>query len=226
VPEVAARTRPVRGSLLVYALASGKAGRIAVRGVMGETLQYVRIGRIDAIVGRVRAIPKPTAPNLRRYDRVMSALWRRTPALLPARFGTSAADLADLDAIVRGRHSVLQSRLRAVRDRAQMTIRIVSPPTPVGARATTRAPQTGIQYLRSRQGEYAVPAFDPLRAAVRRWIREEHIEKRGRVASIYHLVARGSIDRYTSAIERAAGDAGVPIIVSGPWPPYAFADIW
>jgi hypothetical protein len=200
---------------------------------MGETLQYVRIGRIDAIVGRARAIPRPTDSNLRRYDRVMSALWRRTTALLPARFGTSAADLADLDAIVRGRHPVFQRRLRAVRNRAQMTTRIVSPrgsdrPSPTLGRvhATTRAPLTGVQYLRSRQREYAVPAFDPLRAAVRRWIREERIEKRGSVASIYHLVPRGSIDGYIAAIERAARDAGVPIVVSGPWPPYAFADIW
>jgi hypothetical protein len=71
-----------------------------------------------------------------------------------------------------------------------------------------------------------VPAFAPLRAAVRRWIRDERVEKHDRVASIYHLVPRGSIDRYTSAIERAAREAGVRMIVSGPWPPYAFADIW
>jgi hypothetical protein len=52
------------------------------------------------------------------------------------------------------------------------------------------------------------------------------VEKRGGVASIYHLVPRGSADRYESAIEEAARNAGVRMILSGPWPPYAFADIW
>ena len=211
--------------LCVYALASSLSAPVRVRGVTGEALEAVRIGRIEAIVGRVRAIPKPTDSTLRRYDRVMSALWRRTPALLPARFGTSARDLADLEAMVRGRERVLRGRLRAVRNRAQMTMRVVSSPSPV-VRAATSQKVSGTQYLRSRQREYAVPAFDPLRGAVRRWIRDERVEKRAGVATIYHLVPRGSADRYRSAIEDAARDAGVRMIVSGPWPPYAFADVW
>jgi hypothetical protein len=215
--------------LCVYALASRQAGRISVRGVLGEPLQAVRIGRLDAIVGRVRAIPGPTDSNLRRYSGVMSALWRRTPALLPARFGTSARDLADLQAMVRGRERVMRGRLRAVRNRAQMTVRLVTQEKDVG-RALSGLPgnptQTGTQYLRARQREYAVPSFAPLRAAVRRWIRDERVEKRGGVASIYHLVPRGSAERYESAIEEAARRAGIRMIVSGPWPPYAFADIW
>jgi hypothetical protein len=235
VPEVAARPRrsspeasegeTVRGTLCVYALASRQAGRISVRGVLGEPLQAVRIGRLDAIVGRVRAIPGPTDSNLRRYGRVMSWLWRRTPALLPARFGTSARDLADLQAMVRGRERVMRGRLRAVRNRAQMTVRLVTQEKDAG-RALSGTKQTGTQYLRARQRAYAVPSFAPLRAAVRRWIRDERVEKRGSVASIYHLVPRGSAARYESAIEEAAWKAGVRMIVSGPWPPYAFADIW
>jgi gas vesicle protein GvpL/GvpF len=203
---------------------------MSVRGVMGEPLQAVRIGGIDAIVGRVRAVPKPTDSNLRRYSRVMSALWRHTPALLPARFGTSARDLADLHVMVRGRERMLRRRLSAVRNRAQMTVRVVGSNSSDVGRArrgpTGKGKQSGTQYLRSRQREYDVPAFAPLRAVVRRWIRDERVEKRGGVASIYHLVPRGSVDRYESAIQEAARNAGVRMIVTGPWPPYAFADIW
>ncbi len=111
--------------LCVYAIASRRAGRITVRGVAGETLQAIPIGRLDAIVGRVRAVPAPTARNLRRFDRMMSALWRRLPALLPARFGTAARDASDLQAMIHGREQTLRRRLRAVRNRAQMTVRIV-----------------------------------------------------------------------------------------------------
>jgi hypothetical protein len=229
--------------LCVYAIASRRAGRITVRGVAGETLQAIPVGRLDAIVGRVRAVPAPTARNLRRFDRMMSALWRRTPALLPARFGTAARDAGDLRAMIHDREPALRRRLRAVRNRAQMTVRIVGgsgigdrglaqddfrspvpdPQSPVpNPRSTTR----GRAYMRARQREQAVPAFDPLRASVRRWVRDERMEKRGGVASMYHLIPGGSAARYRAGVEHAAREAGLRVIVSGPWPPYAFADTW
>jgi len=209
--------------LCVYALTSRLSGALDVRGIAGEPLQAVHLGRLDAIVGRVRATPKPTDRNLRRYGETMSVLWHRSPALLPARFGTSARDVEDLQAMVRAREPVIRRRLRAVRHRAQMTIRLVTthgdPPAAVER-------WSGTSYLRSRQREQAVPAFAPLRAAVRRWVREERVEKRPGIASIYHLVPRGSVERYRSALERAAQDAGVRMVASGPFPPYAFADAW
>jgi hypothetical protein len=153
----------------------------------------------------------------------MSLLWRRTPALLPARFGTAARDLEDLRAMVRARERVIRRSLRAVRHRAQMTIRLMTTHSDPPA---TIERWSGTSYLRSRQREQEVPAFAPLRVAVRRWVREERVEKHPGVASIYHLVPRGSVERYRSALERAAQDAGVRMIASGPFPPYAFADVW
>jgi hypothetical protein len=104
-----------------------------------------------------------------------------------------------------------------------MTVRVV---TPHSDPAATIERSSGTSYLRSRQRERAVPAFTPVRAAVRRWVREERVEKHHGVASIYHLVPRGSVERYRSALERAAQDAGLRMIASGPFPPYAFADAW
>ena len=200
-----------------------------VRGVAGEPLQAIPVGRLDAIVGRVRAIPKPTDRNLRRYDRTMSALWRRTPALLPARFGTSARDVDDVRVMVRARERVLRRSLRAVRNRAQMTVRVVVDDGIEPGMARPTANREIVRHLNTcarGSASRPCPPSTPLRAAVRRWVREERVEKRGGVASIYHLVPRGSVDRYRSALERAARDAGVRMIVSGPWPPYAFADTW
>jgi hypothetical protein len=73
-----------------------------------------------------------------------------------------------------------------------------------------------------------IPGSDPLRDAVARWVRAERVERhdRGRLAgSLYHLIPRGAADGYRRAIERAAVDAGLTTVVSGPWPPYAFADL-
>jgi len=41
---------------------------------------------------------------------------------------------------------------------------------------------------------------------------------------MYHLIARGAVPAYRRAIERAALDADLTTVVSGPWPPYAFTE--
>jgi hypothetical protein len=85
----------------------------------------------------------------------------------------------------------------------------------------------GTQYLRRRAADLQIPGAEPLRAAAARWVRAERRERhdRGRlVGSLYHLIARRSAGPYRRAIERAALDAGLTTIVSGPWPPYAFTE--
>ena len=88
----------------------------------------------------------------------------------------------------------------------------------------------GTQYLQRRMADAAaarvVPTFEPIRATVRRYIRDERVETRGGVVTINHLVSRAAAARYRAAVERAADHNGVRLIVTGPWPPYAFADNW
>jgi hypothetical protein len=71
-----------------------------------------------------------------------------------------------------------------------------------------------------------IPAFEPIRTAAKRWIKEERIEKRAGVATVNHLVPRGSVAAYRAAVERAADRASIRVILSGPHPPYAFAENW
>ena len=217
--------------LLVYALASTASTPLRLRGISNERLETVRIGGLDAIVGRVRTVPKPTDRTLRRYTQTMAALWHERPALLPARFGTVARDQSDLVSMIGDREQSMRRRLRAVRHRAQMTVRMViasgSPvPDPQPPVPDPRSPARGRLYLEARQQAQHMPAFLPLRYAVRRWIRDERQESRGKVASVYHLIPRGAADRYRSVLEQAARDAGVRLTVSGPWPPYAFGESW
>ena len=141
----------------------------------------------------------------------------------------------------------MRGALAHVRNRAQMTVRIIdtgSLPGPLrGTRPTTsgygragpaeggpagptRGP--GTRYLRSRAvataREKEVAGFDPVRAAVARWLRDERVDRRDRIATVYHLIPRASAEAYHRAIVRAAVRAGLRVIVSGPWPAYAFAD--
>jgi hypothetical protein len=227
----------------VYALA--RAGRDATRaaghrggrGMAGERLRWIAAGRVAAVVGEMPRRPAATIARARRYDRVVRSIARDAPALLPARFGTFFASLDELDRTLRARQRPLLRALTAVRGRVQMIVRVPGASTEGGAAAQSRdreaagpAPaSSGAEYLRARAAAAArarhVAGFEPLRAAVRRWIRNEAVEKRGRVASVYHLIPRAAAPAYERAIRRAAGEAGLRVLVTGPMPAYAFADI-
>lgn len=226
-------------TLCVYALTSADIEMGRTRGLAREPLRAISAGSITAIVGDLRRAPRPTAANLRRYTRTIETLSGRVAALLPVRFGTCVGDVNELKFDLRSRQASLRRSLRAVRNRVQMTVRVVQTQRDRGAnppglpRKPKRfAPQvsSGTNYLRSRAAEAErakhVPGFDAVRAAVRRWVKEERVEKRGAVASIYHLVPRRSVDVYRRALKHAARDAGVRLVLSGPWPPYAFTDGW
>jgi hypothetical protein len=230
----------------VYSL-TGRAARVSAAGLSGVRLRVVREGPIAAIVGERTAVTRPTPEDLRGYDRIVRALASRLPAVLPARFGTSFDDLDELKFVLRSRRASLGNALAHVRNRVQMTVRVVTEPVEGPATSTREAhfgdprrrrrrrqeggtSSTGAAYLRARAERAArerhLPAFDPVRRAVERWVRDERIEKRQRIATVFHLVPRRSADAYRRAIERAAPAAGLQMIVSGPWPVYAFVDGW
>jgi hypothetical protein len=209
-------------SVCVYALATRGARRSRVKGLAGEQLRTITLGTVAAIVGEVTVRPRPTVANLLRYDRILTELWAQNGALLPVRFGTILADSSELDHAVTLRGATLRRRLAVVRDRAQMTI-LVPIPYPNRRRTPRRRARSGAEYLRGRAAR-DVPQLAQLRPAVRRWVRDERMQMRGSIATVYHLVPRGAADRYRSALERAARKAGIRLRVLGPRLPYAFSD--
>ena len=220
----------------VYALIASSS-RVVGSGMGGERLRAVTAGGIVALVGELRRAPKPTMTNLRRYAIVIEKAAAQTPAILPVRFGTGMADLDEVTFVLQSRQDVLRRRLRAVRGRSQMTIRVVlgksgsdpgdnpSPGSDPGDQSTQ-----GTQYLQQRAITAArareIPGFAPIRAAVKRWVKDERVEKRAGVATVNHLIPRSSVGTYRSAVERAAERAGLRVVVTGPFPPYAFAENW
>jgi hypothetical protein len=186
-------------------------------------------------------VPAPSVRNLRRYAAVIESLAASTSAILPARYGTTVAHVDELSLVIRSR-SLLRQRLKAVRGRAQMTIRLLeseSGDAPSQRQSTvTRRTRLrlgygatqGTQYLRRKMAAAVaardVPAFDPIRPAIRHYVKEERVERRSGIVTINHLVSRATVDKYRSAVERAADDIDVRLMVTGPWPPYAFADSW
>ena len=210
-------------SVCVYALATRGARRSGVKGLAGEQLRTIILGPLAAIVGEVTACPRPTVANLLRYDRILTELWTQNGALLPVRFGTVLADPSELDQAVTPRRATLRRRLAAIRDRAQMTV-LVPIPYPNRRRAPRPRARSGAEYLHAAAAARDVPQLAQLRSAVRRWVRDERTQSRGSIATVYHLVPRGAADRYRSALERAAREAGIRLRVLGPRLPYAFSD--
>ena len=158
----------------------------------------------------------------------MRALAGRVPAILPVRFGTSMAE-DELTFVLTARRAAFIRALAHVRNRVQMTVRVPGARSPVPSSAVppVRATSaTGREYLltRARQAAAAraVPGFEPIRESVRRWVRDERVERRGTVASVYHLIPRTSAGAYRRAVEHTSAAAGVTVVVTGPWPPYAF----
>ena len=229
-------------TICVYALVSPPPARLGLTGMAGEKLRVVSVSRIAAVIGEMRRAPAPTVRNLRRYAAVVEAIAAKVPAILPARFATTVVDRDELTFILTSRSAALRRRLRSVRARCQMTIRLVgSDPGDAPLRGQTPVmPRTGVRprngatqgtrYLRQRMANAergrAIPAFEPIRAAVGRFVKDERVEKRADVITVNHLVPRTAVTRYRAAVTRSAGENHLRLMVSGPWAPYAFADNW
>jgi gas vesicle protein GvpL/GvpF len=222
--------------VVVYALISGRSPKMFTTS-RGERLRVVRLpagalakagsGMLAAVVSdRSRMSSSPA--NLRRYDHVMRELAARFPAMLPARFGTSVEE-DELMFILSSRRASLARALTTVRGRVQMTIRVLARGV-AEDRAIAQAGEeragvvTGRDYLAGKaRTARAVAGFEPVRAAVAKWVRDERVDRRAGVSSIYHLIPRSSAGAYRRAVHASAASAGLQLTVSGPWPPYAFA---
>ena len=216
-----------RRTVCVYAIVANRGAPTSLR-VAGQRFRIVREGAIGAVVNDDARRLAPTPLNLRRYDRVVRELAERFPAMIPARFGTLMAQ-DELTFTLSSRRAVLAGVLRRVRSRVQMTIRVMPIGSPLSAphEGQPPIPTTGRDYLiaraRAAAAARAVPGFEPVREAVSRWVRDERVEHQAGVSSVYHLIPRASVTAYRAALRTSAAAANVTTIVSGPWPPYAFA---
>ena len=213
--------------ICVYAIVSPPPRPLRATGMRGERLDVVATGSLAAVVGRMSRRPAQTRTNLVAYDRSVAALARRVPAILPARFCTCFDEQDEITFILRSRAAALRRALAMVRGRVQMTVRMPDPGvTAVAGSPLPAADSLGAAYLRARAADVArerdVAGFEPVRHAVRRWVRGERVERRAGVVTVYHLVPRGSVDAYVRAMERSADRAGLRVRVTGPFAPYAF----
>jgi hypothetical protein len=217
-------------TLRLYALV-GDGDQALVSGMRGagrEPLRLVRGPGIAAVVGASSVATGPvTRPALERHDAIVRRLARRVPALLPARFGSGAADERELRALLRRHRRAVRDALRLVEGREQMTLRVRARQGARGAEATPR-PSSGRAYLLARARPLdAFPGLVPAAVCWTPLVRAERgspPRADGEVLTIYHLIDRGTAAAYRRAVSRARRLVpGLELSESGPFPPYAFA---
>ena len=189
-----------------------------------RTLHSIDLGPLYAVYEQRRTPPPLNDDSLREQHGLVMEIARRADATLPARFG-ALVDRKALADRVQSHEAELREAIHEVRGRVQMTVRVTGEP----ARVVATPAASGREYLEARR-KLASPVLPEtaagLLAALRPLVARERLEPGagGLLATVYHLVDRRHGRRYR---EIAAATALPNVIVTGPWPPFAFApQLW
>lgn len=182
---------------------------------------------VHVVFERRAAAPPVTDTELREQHALVLAIAAGTRAILPARFG-SLIEKRQLTALLR-RHEVdIRTALEQVRDRVQMTIRVTGSAVPPPSAPAVAGAISGRDYLERARLKSSPPlprhAQRVLSAVQPHVVMERRERGAGRLlATIYHLVDDRQLARYRKAVgKRVPG-----VLVSGPWPPFAFSpQLW
>ncbi|MFX1739905.1 GvpL/GvpF family gas vesicle protein [Paraburkholderia sp. A1RI_3L] len=217
---------------LIYAvLPSSPSSLPALAGVDGATLATVRHSDLCAAVSRHAGTPTVSVAATLAFGDVVTALWARAN-VVPLRFGSSFGARRELLAWLDAEHGAFRTLLRLVGGCAEIGLRFALAQTVRGEHLIPGCGE-GHAYLAARmrqveatwRHEFAAHGQAERFAAAltggyRCW-RFDGVSQ-GFVGMTF-LVPRPDVDDFVRACQRYAGEAGGPLYISGPWPPYSFA---
>jgi Gas vesicle synthesis protein GvpL/GvpF len=201
-----------------------------IRAPRGSGIAIVGVAGLFAAVRKTPGAPGLSEAALREQHRIVLNLGEAARAILPVRFGT-VVNRDSLEQTLRAGRAVLQEAFATVRDREQMTVRVFgsAPPRPAASAAGS-----GTEYLLARAA-HARPQLPSLALGIVRAVaplaRAERVDpgQREVQVALHHLVDRGRASEYRALVASAVGPT-VPsssVVISGPWPPFAFVpDLW
>ncbi|MHB8658899.1 MAG: GvpL/GvpF family gas vesicle protein [Solirubrobacteraceae bacterium] len=190
-------------SVLLYAVSAARTLPPAATGLSGRQLRAIRNEDLVAIIACCDAAPPADTAHAWAYHEVVNRLMADGP-LLPARFGSLAADEREIETMLIARRDEWHASLARIGDRVEYA---VSAP----AIDDEDAPDTGTGYMerllsRERRDRQLEELAGPL-------VRDSRRTAHG----IAYLVERDA----GGAFVAHAGAAGLTAV--GPWPPYSFA---
>jgi len=229
--------------LYVYCLAEGvDALPEPVNGVSGAPVRLLKTEDLSVLVSDLNAdaVPVTRENALGHAAVVRSILDRTTP--LPFRFGTLVTE-QQLRNYVAARKPALETKLALVRGCVEMSVKIIwelsgiEQPEPVESDQDNKQ-GAGATFLTEKRREIlggelmeeeAADISTWLHETVGGLIRSEQVSLRPAeklVLSAAHLVERDKIRQYREKISEARKDRPkLHFLLSGPWPPYSFANI-
>lgn len=195
--------------------------------VQGHRIEFIQVDGVYAAIERRSAAPAISEAELRSQHDIVTAIFDQTGDLLPVRFG-AWIDREELAAVVSRQKSGILDALQLVRGRVQMTIRFRAARAEPGRdRSAADRAESGTQYLRARRdAERWLPdEAASVRRAVHEFVVAERVSAASeRTAGLYHLIPREVVTAYKAATRTFEPSVAV---VTGPWPPFAFApDPW
>lgn len=206
-------------------------------GIAGAPVKLQKIENLAVLLSEtdLEAVPVTKENALAHAAVVRSILDETTP--LPFRFGTLVTE-QQLGNYVSARKPALEKKLTHVRGCIEMSVKIIwDAPS---SKSTTNAEPlgTGTSFLTAKQREIfggeqrakqAAEISDWLRGQVNGLTRDEQVTVRPSerlLLSAAHLVERVNIERYRAQLGDARNNRPeLHFLVSGPWPPYSFANI-
>ena len=215
-------------TLYLYAIVDRKppSAELLGRGIARQTLSLVRAGKSFVVVEHAEA-RAPTPRALVAHDRVVRRIAKLVPGVLPLRFGSSAPDRASVQALIAPLGDSIARAFERVRDAVQFTLRVSGRAMP--RRAPARS-GPGTRWLAERLSRHQVPEIAVVSEATRPYVREARAQRHEHgphLASVYHLVARDEVRAWRRALARSIEQLprGVSVTITGPWPPWAFAEL-
>jgi hypothetical protein len=217
--------------LYVYALVPPGVDAALGTGLLGEPLEVVAAGAaVAAVAGAMDDRPSIAPASLRAHDDVVRRVAAVADAILPFRFGAMVTSARELEEGLAPRIDALASALERTRGCDQMTLRLYAPgSSPLPAQSGLAAVGPGTRFLRDRAAKTALPELERVRDALGSLVRGQVVEGHDAPplrASVFHLVERARIPDYRASIDGLATTlAPARIVVTGPWPPYAFTEL-
>jgi hypothetical protein len=209
-------------------------------GVSGAPVTIVELDEdLSALVSVCRSDAfQVTRKNALAHHEVVRSITEQTTPL-PARFGT-VVTVEQLRNYVSTHHQAIKAKLAHVRGGVEMTVRMIRT---IDAADISQEPENaggpGTAFLREKRREFArEEAGAAQKGQLSAWLREQlgNLIKDEKIsitpsetvilARVDHLIERADVQEYRTQMARAVEERpDIRFMVSGPWPPYSFANI-
>jgi len=207
-----------------------------ISGVSGTAVRILKIDDISVVVSDCDTVPA-TPENMLVHAAVVRSVFEQTTTV-PFRFGTLANE-QQLRSFITGHKAAIAKKLAHLRGRVEMDLKIVWQHQTSQPGQPEEAAGPGTEFLRQKRREllgddHAVAPrkelSDLLREDLGDLIKDEEMNLQPSettvLGKVFHLVETSEIQAYRDRISEIPGKRReLALEVSGPWPPYSFANI-